>query len=1077
MDLGPKSHFLNLENSCSIDSFLELFFFCIFPHLDEKALGEFMSLAYRVCKDRQARLPLKEIRDGFWKWLEVNCPTNFLPHGTIDGSFERIFDNVVSNDYEKHLFTLLQVGHTQCESCTVNYQLQGECCPLFVTESTIRKSGYCLRKSVLSFASAMDYKVNKKCPICRSPCKTFIRIESDWPQFLCVRLFMMPNVSIPERMDIHGGSYHLRGAITSKSLHFTACVFHEGLYHHIDDCTLKVPSAPTFASLFQSKPPPYKTCDKNGFFFFVYFKEKSTVDVISNPSTTAPLAGMSCAREILGTADGSGTLVEGTLTTTATVPGIASTILSEDHTARSLPPGPTVQIPLHPGVSGNSAQASSDLAGMPTTTTAMVPGIASTIPSEDHTARSLPPGPTVQIPLQPDVSGNSAQASSDLAGMPTTTTTTVPGIASTIPSEDHTARSLSPGPTVQIPLRPGVSGNYAQASSDLSGMPPTSTATVPGIASTIPSEDHTARSLPPGPTVQIPLHPGVSGNYAQASSDLSGMPPTSTATVPGIASTIPSEDHTTRSLPPGPTVQIPLHPGVSGNYAQASSDLSGMPPTSTATVPGIASTIPSEDHTARSLPPGPTVQIPLHPGVSGNYAQASSDLSGMPPTSTATVPGIASTIPSEDHTARSLPPGPAVQIPLHPGVPTNSAYSSNDLAGTLTMLTTTAAVPGIASNILSGNPIARSSCPEPAAQIPLHPSVPTNHTRVFNDLASSRLNTHRLSPAFPLAGPGVKKHASSSDLPLGGTGVKKESSSTVPAAYVFPVSTSATRTIPASSSSKDPTHNPDEVFVFERQFGLFSGLSIYDINESAFVLLTKVKKLIGKRDSFDIKRAITCYSLDPDSELVKVGKEWYISLSTVILLSAVNMPKAVPVDQLYQACTGITDILLCTWSNRQPLIIGSMPVTNGVLEFDNFRHLFKQNQLYRLKTGLKNILLDRGFDIDMLQWTNSFISIPIEAACMSLLSTKPNRLTELSISTVRWLLNGIPPPLALQKCLPQAVPRSALKDIHNASPEKHAPSIKKLTKELKPDPQRTNRTLLKRAKSQNNALVNVTKVF
>ncbi|PIK47936.1 hypothetical protein BSL78_15206 [Apostichopus japonicus] len=134
----PYHHFLNFNNSCAIDSFLELAQFTFFHDLCSKEKGELLSLVANSCALRHdagknmSKKLLFDIREAVWKWIESNCPS--FAGRTSNASFEEILDHICTTSDESDLFSVKSSCRYICSTpgCNAFKVREKRECPVYV---------------------------------------------------------------------------------------------------------------------------------------------------------------------------------------------------------------------------------------------------------------------------------------------------------------------------------------------------------------------------------------------------------------------------------------------------------------------------------------------------------------------------------------------------------------------------------------------------------------------------------------------------------------------------------------------------------------------------------------------------------------------------------------------------------------------------------------------------------------------------------------------------------------------------------------------------------------------------------
>jgi len=193
--MDPALHFQNFRNSCSIDTFLEIFFFCWFSKLKDAYLGPFLALAYDVSIKRlncTNAMQLKAIRETVWDWLETHC-SSFTRRGSIDANFDQIIDQCVLNTYERSTFSSPHAVSAFCPICKTSCSLSlEEVGRVVLFPDRIRQNDFCLQKTLSSLTEPATVDSTKlshrRCPSCNRRGLTVTSVEAHWAPILNVKL-------------------------------------------------------------------------------------------------------------------------------------------------------------------------------------------------------------------------------------------------------------------------------------------------------------------------------------------------------------------------------------------------------------------------------------------------------------------------------------------------------------------------------------------------------------------------------------------------------------------------------------------------------------------------------------------------------------------------------------------------------------------------------------------------------------------------------------------------------------------------------------------------------------------------
>lgn len=333
----PYHHFLNFNNSCAIDSFLELAQFTFFHDLCSKEKGELMSLVANSCALRHdagknmSKKLLFDIREAVWKWIESNCPS--FAGRTSNASFEEILDHICTTSDESDLFSVKSSCRYICSTpgCNAFKVREKRECPVYVFQPQLNDHNNDMGATLSSMFSNPPSS-NRKCDTCQvrslecSSRDNFVRL----PEYLFVRvptvnrniggiqqLVVMDGIIVPEVIDFaNGQKYIFRGAVRGIGRHFTTAVKIDDKFVHIDGNDTNILTAPSLTQLANAvkqqyyssvtKAPKehhsdvhsYQTKSIDGYFLFMFSKD-SSMKYLSPPLNVSHAETSSSSTEVI----------------------------------------------------------------------------------------------------------------------------------------------------------------------------------------------------------------------------------------------------------------------------------------------------------------------------------------------------------------------------------------------------------------------------------------------------------------------------------------------------------------------------------------------------------------------------------------------------------------------------------------------------------------------------------------------------------------------------------------------------------------------------------------------------------
>ena len=290
-----KVHFYNINRveppfwSCAIDSFLEICYVAICPHIEKLSKrNDFFSLVidclerYRsFLQNDDLKFPdieyeLAFIRQPIWDYIRQICPT--FARRDCDASFSEIFSDRNFNSWtpaERNLFeTKFDVTGT-CKYCGHNLLVEGREIINFICSADLE-----LLESLDEWQSLLNPMRNYKtlmCNLCKTVCKELNFNFLSAPKILLVELenIASERISFKEQIFAHNRKYILKGLVRHYGAHFT-CAFSDDnskSWNFVDDLQEDILQ---FANLNQ-----ILNSNKGSWFFSIYvFDENSSHDGI-----------------------------------------------------------------------------------------------------------------------------------------------------------------------------------------------------------------------------------------------------------------------------------------------------------------------------------------------------------------------------------------------------------------------------------------------------------------------------------------------------------------------------------------------------------------------------------------------------------------------------------------------------------------------------------------------------------------------------------------------------------------------------------------------------------------------------
>ena len=222
--------------SCSVDTLLELFYYCIYYHVDvDGSRNSLIQCLNEACQNRIRGGELCLIRLPVWHWCVDFLPEAFSPMGRRDAEILIAFQQMC-----KHLlFTPVSIrGKEACTFCT--FQM-----PLPITWSSSGVTNGDLSNAVIIEITLAQCK----------PCAENFSVENFvFPQILVLELGIVnfrnmqnPPIVIPEHLSILTSTYTLTGAVLVRQDHFY-CIAKVGLNFCVfDDLKNEVQAFRTFS--------------------------------------------------------------------------------------------------------------------------------------------------------------------------------------------------------------------------------------------------------------------------------------------------------------------------------------------------------------------------------------------------------------------------------------------------------------------------------------------------------------------------------------------------------------------------------------------------------------------------------------------------------------------------------------------------------------------------------------------------------------------------------------------------------------------------------------------------------------
>ena len=265
---NKHDHCSALGASCSVDSLLELYFFCIFYNVDliepENALLKCLN---KACLERIRGGDLCLIRLPVWNWCVENLPEAFHPMGRNDAEILVAFQFLCQHPF----FLPIRKSAVPCNDCTVQM-------PLPVTLTSLGNTrGYLPDAIIYEIAQAQ----------CRS-CSPYFTVDNiTLPPVLTVELGIVqfrnrqnPPVIIPENIHLVGVSYTLTGAVLVRPDHFFCIAKVGNMFCVFDDLSDEVRQFLTFTAAVtgdcrQMEKQHITTDHVHGIHIFIYVKSLS----------------------------------------------------------------------------------------------------------------------------------------------------------------------------------------------------------------------------------------------------------------------------------------------------------------------------------------------------------------------------------------------------------------------------------------------------------------------------------------------------------------------------------------------------------------------------------------------------------------------------------------------------------------------------------------------------------------------------------------------------------------------------------------------------------------------------------
>lgn len=307
------THFLNYKNSCAVDSFLDLSFYCYGDLLTKRAVSDKCPILSKTSeaysKWKQRTVSLSAIRQPVWDYLSSTVQS-FAIQGSLNPAISDIFSLIGSSEDEDFCLRISRLG--LCNDCGNPLQIPLiSHCPLLLSPEVLKKANNHVQSAIDNVVStACNITKPHYCHVCEKNCLvTDCAIRVKCPYVCIVEVpVVLPGKSTPTNMsenevidltvdssefqaqghsshqytppvvledvvmnyeiNIASLGYEMCGAIQGNGRHFSIATLYDGKFVKVDDLSLRTPLEKAFSSY--PNKDCYITKQSDGYFIFVY---------------------------------------------------------------------------------------------------------------------------------------------------------------------------------------------------------------------------------------------------------------------------------------------------------------------------------------------------------------------------------------------------------------------------------------------------------------------------------------------------------------------------------------------------------------------------------------------------------------------------------------------------------------------------------------------------------------------------------------------------------------------------------------------------------------------------------------
>ena len=240
--------------SCGVDALAELYYHGVYPNDSQPRIcggNPLIQKLIHLCDLRDKHGPTCEVRNDVWNWLS-NHISSYAPKGTSNAEILQAFESL-SDSSNKFVATFN--GQGICPDCQMKYSVHENLDPVQFYDNCIsmKAKGNLELGIEVIFGNAIRSRVRRlSCNQCNVAINPDGNIPTTMPAFLIVSLPLdrstkqVQQIAVKEKINVHGTSYTLVGAVQMRPGHFYCIVKRNGSFAVIDDLDQTVTLYPNF---------------------------------------------------------------------------------------------------------------------------------------------------------------------------------------------------------------------------------------------------------------------------------------------------------------------------------------------------------------------------------------------------------------------------------------------------------------------------------------------------------------------------------------------------------------------------------------------------------------------------------------------------------------------------------------------------------------------------------------------------------------------------------------------------------------------------------------------------------------